>query len=332
MLEPQIMKNLYGTGLLLLILLDLPAFAESRPTIDVPYMASEIVIDGNNSDWTAIKSKDKSISFYKGDGYSGTPTNLGTTTLGLISNEADCHVDLWLSHDGNYLYILAEVYDDSYEPFDADNLNMAYLEDTLHLYIDSTNAGTTNIPYPPITNQFGYEQFGISTDGNIYGENSDFTTSSIAPAPQGAHVDGTYWVSQCQVHSITGGYLYVFEERIDMAGRPDKNMNPLIPGNSYGFDAEFCDADYGVQLQGYIFWSSNGLTDAWNYENLWGTMTLIIPGDINYDNHVNFQDYALFAEYWLRNNCTDCNGADITGDGTVGLDDLLQFAQTWLAQ
>jgi hypothetical protein len=59
-------------------------------------------------------------------------------------------------------------------------------------------------------------------------------------------------------------------------------------------------------------------------------MTLKIPGDINDDNNIDFIDFALFAEQWLEINCNDCNGTDLNGDRTVGLDDLWQFAQNWL--
>ena len=152
---------------------------------------------------------------------------------------------------------------------------MAYLEDTLHLYLDSTNAKKSAIGNP-IHDQSGYEQFGYSTDGNIYGENTDFNTtgSPKQTAPQGSSPDGTHWAAKCAVKSVTtGGYLYTFEERIALSAY--RNMAAMTPGNSYGFEAEFCDADNGTQLQGWMFWSSNGsTTDAWNYENLWGTMKL----------------------------------------------------------
>ena len=152
---------------------------------------------------------------------------------------------------------------------------MAYLEDTLHLYLDSTNAKKSAIGNP-IHDQSGYEQFGYSTDGNIYGENTDFNTTGSAKqtAPQGSSPDGTHWAAKCTVKSVaTGGYLYTFEERIALSAY--RNMAAMTPGNSYGFEAEFCDADNGTQLQGWMFWSSNGSpTDAWNYENLWGTMKL----------------------------------------------------------
>ena len=62
-------------------------------------------------------------------------------------------------------------------------------------------------------------------------------------------------------------------------------MESMNIGNSYGFDAEFCDADNGVQLQGFIWWSSDGSKDAWNFENLWGKMNLssVISQSIDFD-------------------------------------------------
>jgi len=251
--------------------------AVSRPVISCPYTCGEIAIDGNAGDWAAIKVKDNGIAFYKGDGHAGTPTNLGTTICRQIDDEADCRVDLWLAHDGTYLYVLAEVSDDDYEPFDAANENnMAYLEDTLHLYMDSNNSQQSNIPYPPIYNQVGYEQFGISTDGNIWGANNDFNSAGgpRQVAPKGSSPDGTYWLAECNVIQVQDGYRYVFEQRIVLAGWPGRNMAAMSPADSYGFDAEFCDADDGTQLEGFIWWSNDGSTDAWNYENLWGTMYL----------------------------------------------------------
>jgi hypothetical protein len=255
--------------------------AVTRPEIDVPCVSGSFAIDGSAAEWAGVKSRGEGISFYKGDGRTGTSAKLGTTCLGTISHAADCRMDLWMAHDGTYLYILAEVLDDNYTSFGTGNTNDAYLEDTLHLYIDSTNAMKANIPGAPITTQPGYEQFGISTDGNIKGELTDFTSTGSArqPAPQGSSPDGTYWKAKCTVQQLAAqSYKYTFEERVTLAGRPGRNMSALVPGNHYGFDAEFCDADNGVQLQGWIFWSSNGFTDCYNSENLWGTMNLaVIP-------------------------------------------------------
>ncbi|HOW71086.1 MAG TPA: sugar-binding protein [Phycisphaerae bacterium] len=263
---------------LCLALVSGPAFA-AHPQITAPYVTSSITVDGSAADWTAVKARQQGISFYKGDGRAGTSaTNTGTTICGTISSENDCRVDLWAAHDGTHLFILAEVRDDAYEPLNSQAQgNMAYLEDTLHLYLDSTNARQANIPGSPIQNRYGYEQFGISTDGNIYGENVDFNNSTSPQrrlAPLRSAPDGQYWQAKCQFSQPGPGYLYTFEESILMAGRAGYNMAPLTPGSSYGFNAEFCDADSGIQLQGYIFWSSYSAIDAWNQENLWGTLNL----------------------------------------------------------
>ncbi|HOW65390.1 MAG TPA: hypothetical protein P5186_22060 [Candidatus Paceibacterota bacterium] len=81
------------------------------------------------------------------------------------------------------------------------------------------------------------------------------------------------------------------------------------PGNSHGFEAEFCDADNGVQLQGWIFWSSNGsATDAWNYENLWGIMKLeqipILP-TLQVSNW-NWSDGAMVMTLAWTNDGSSC--------------------------
>lgn len=263
-----------------LVLTVQPLFAQNRPQINVPYVTDQILVDGDASDWVAIKGLGEGISFYKGNGHEGTSqANLGTTVCKEIDSEEDCRVDLWLAHDGTYLYVLAEIKDDNHEPFDKENqTNMAYLEDTLHLYVDSNNSQQTNIPGDPIQRQPGYEQFGISTDGNIWGENTDFNSSGTAsrPAPKGSKPDEKYWIVQCRVHKLGAGYIYVFEERIALAGWSGKNMEPMFPGKSYGFNAEFCDADGGIQLQGFIWWSSDGSTDAYNSQNLWGKLTLAL--------------------------------------------------------
>ncbi|MHC5001233.1 MAG: dockerin type I domain-containing protein [Planctomycetota bacterium] len=36
------------------------------------------------------------------------------------------------------------------------------------------------------------------------------------------------------------------------------------------------------------------------------------------------------GQYWLTVDCGDCGGADISGDGSVGLDDMLLCSEQWL--
>ena len=270
--------------LMVSLLLDNPLFSEERPEvkrpeINVPYISRPLAVDGDPSDWMAIKALGEGVSFYKGDGQEGTsPTNLGTTIRNQIDNRDDLSCSVWLVHDGIYLYVLGEVTDDDWEPFDKENReNMCYQEDMLRVMIDSNNSRKADIE-ECIENHPGYEGFGYSTDGNIYGDWTDFNSSGIPRRhpPRGSTPDGTYWKAVCTVISLPSEnkHLYIYEERIAMDGWPGRNMEKLYPGKSYGLNLEACDADYGEKLQGYILWSSDGTTSSWKHQNLWGTMLL----------------------------------------------------------
>jgi len=54
------------------------------------------------------------------------------------------------------------------------------------------------------------------------------------------------------------------------------------------------------------------------------------PGDIDGDGIVDFVDAALFAAQWLQTNCGQCDGADLTDDERVDIDDLCRFIENWL--
>jgi len=120
----------------------------------------------------------------------------------------------------------------------------------------------------------GYEQFGVSTDYNCYTENCDFTTNNGSGAAlAGAQPDQSHWKVAVSITG-TGPYTYIFEESIPLHEVPGRNLRTMQPGQSYGFNAEFVDSDVGVYPQGWIFWSGDGARDVWNWQNLWGKMTL----------------------------------------------------------
>jgi hypothetical protein len=56
-----------------------------------------------------------------------------------------------------------------------------------------------------------------------------------------------------------------------------------------------------------------------------------ILGQLEPDCEINFRDFAIFASEWLKVDCGDCGGADFTGNGAVGVEDLGEFAKEWLA-
>jgi hypothetical protein len=60
-----------------------------------------------------------------------------------------------------------------------------------------------------------------------------------------------------------------------------------------------------------------------------------VEGDITADDWVDFSDFAVFATYWLRNDCTTdndwCRGADFEPtDGGVDYNDLALLLDRWL--
>jgi len=55
-----------------------------------------------------------------------------------------------------------------------------------------------------------------------------------------------------------------------------------------------------------------------------------VPGDFDKDGRVGFADFAVLAQRWLTGDCCSCDGADLTGNGHVGPDDLREFTECWL--
>jgi len=63
------------------------------------------------------------------------------------------------------------------------------------------------------------------------------------------------------------------------------------------------------------------------------TLLAPLPGDLNGDDRVDFADFALFADHWLRTDCRPpdwCLRADFEPDGCVDWADLAQLAYLWL--
>ncbi|MCF7954626.1 MAG: hypothetical protein K9M75_02375 [Phycisphaerae bacterium] len=52
--------------------------------------------------------------------------------------------------------------------------------------------------------------------------------------------------------------------------------------------------------------------------------------DINGDSIVDNVDFSVLASKWQQTGCDLCNGADLTGDGNVNIDDLLIVTNNWL--
>ena len=67
----------------------------------------------------------------------------------------------------------------------------------------------------------------------------------------------------------------------------------------------------------------------WTSVCFWYELPHLIE-DLNDDAIVDFSDLAIFAKNWAETNCGRCGWSDLTGDGSVGFDDLRQLVQCWL--
>jgi parallel beta-helix repeat protein len=57
-----------------------------------------------------------------------------------------------------------------------------------------------------------------------------------------------------------------------------------------------------------------------------------LPGDLNYDGQVDINDLAVLLNDWLSTGCTFpyfCHGCDLTEDGKVNFEDFALFAEYW---
>ncbi len=87
--------------------------------------------------------------------------------------------------------------------------------------------------------------------------------------------------------------------------------------------------------EGTLWLIGRGRSYNFNYEGLIGDVRVYnypvddIP-DLNNDNAVNLEDFAVLAEKWLDTNCGACSGADMDFDEDVDINDLIMFSQFWM--
>ena len=56
-------------------------------------------------------------------------------------------------------------------------------------------------------------------------------------------------------------------------------------------------------------------------------------GDLDGDLDVDFYDFAIFAEHWMKSGCVEtssCGAAELTGDANITMDDLKILTENWL--
>jgi hypothetical protein len=116
------------------------------------------------------------------------------------------------------------------------------------------------------------------------------------------HFDGSTWVQQAKLlasdgedHDQLGNSVGIFGNTA-VIGAPDDNDNGNYSGSAYIF----------------------GISHT--------------PGDLDFDEDVDFYDFALFASHWLETDCglCSCERADFTGNGQVNNYDLKELCGNWL--
>ncbi|MGB8225262.1 MAG: hypothetical protein WCE45_00135 [Sedimentisphaerales bacterium] len=53
-------------------------------------------------------------------------------------------------------------------------------------------------------------------------------------------------------------------------------------------------------------------------------------GDFTGNNIVSLNDFAEFVTYWLSDDCNETDGVDLNYDCIVSFDEFAAFAENWL--
>ena len=169
---------------------------------------------------------------------------------------------------------------------------------TWYVYLETSpggasNAGDTAILESPVVDGFG--RF-LVFDYHMYGK--DIGTLSVDVNDGNWHTD--IWSISGQQHTASANeYTRVYVDLTGYSGLIQIRLRATAVGGPCGDMA----ID-NIQVLGRL-----------------------IYGDMNGDNHVDFDDLADFADCWLLADC----GLDLNGDWLINLYEFQAFARSWLA-
>jgi len=311
-----------------------------------------ITVDGNAADWAALVDSDV-VDF---------------DLAAVPEPNGNLHVKYRLAWDPNYLYILVQ---EQNKPGTGDLLAKEANEvgyymkkwslndglggdayyDALTLYFDFTN---NRMPGTDIGISLwlflGLNSKGLHTPGLV--PMMAWTNGRWGGHWAEAIANGSMWTkgtlgSRVIEASIKWSDLDI---AIDDWRLPEGGLAAAVkPGYIFGCDPRLDDFE---QSSAWFPPPPGGPTvernTAWLNGKMWdwqGTPTgrdsystdvrlVCSAGDLDFDCHVDFVDYAQFAEKWLDDGCNNingfCNGADIVINGEVNMEDLAKFTQRWL--
>ncbi|MCF7955760.1 MAG: hypothetical protein K9M75_08165, partial [Phycisphaerae bacterium] len=119
-----------------------------------------------------------------------------------------------------------------------------------------------------------------------------------------------------QAGSPWPGYLQNAVSELNTTYGDSKVYSLIFPCTSYVHPNIAQHAAMATQLTDFI---DTSIPDPW-----------LCNVDINSDSVVDNGDFAVLASKWQQTGCGLCNGADLTGDGNVDIDDILIIAGNWL--
>ncbi|MDT8301708.1 MAG: DUF3160 domain-containing protein [Sedimentisphaerales bacterium] len=64
----------------------------------------------------------------------------------------------------------------------------------------------------------------------------------------------------------------------------------------------------------------------------YNTISACLRGDLDSDNNIDIDDFAILLSHWLETGCAEpdfCDGADLNRDGIVDINDFILFADSW---
>ena len=101
----------------------------------------------------------------------------------------------------------------------------------------------------------------------------------------------------------------------------------------YWGDASIGEPDVGAEVEKTAAFVDEGGGDYSIDVNLAAgstlTVVLSVKGDITVDGFVDNLDLAVFSDEWLASGCGECEGADLSGDGEVDMEDFAGLGADW---
>ena len=175
--------------------------------------------------------------------------------------------------------------------------------------------------------QVGFNYFGSVSNcystGKILGDetgDSDYFTGGFAGLIMGGEILRCFW--DVETSEIERGFnldLYCPGTVVNISSKTTEQMQNASTYVNVGWDFDYDDgddADWFIQIDEYpiLTWQ-------------------ISPADIYTDGRNDMKDFAVFAQYWMREDCAthnNCDGADMDLNGYVDTNDFSEFLSYWL--